>query len=72
MLLFNVTALRDYHTFLKTLLCDNKMDLVLLCPIITSLNNRRLGNEMIVLNASLKTFCIGSAVFLSLSSKCHF
>lgn len=43
-LIFNVTALRDYHTFLKILLIGNKIDLVLLCPIVTSNNNRRLGN----------------------------
>lgn len=40
-LIFNVTALRDYYTFLKILLTENKIDLVLLCPIITSLDNRR-------------------------------
>jgi len=45
-LLFNITALRDYNTFLKILLSDNKIDLVLLCPIITSINNRRPGNEI--------------------------
>uniref|UniRef100_A0A2S2NRM7 tetrahydrofolate synthase n=1 Tax=Schizaphis graminum TaxID=13262 RepID=A0A2S2NRM7_SCHGA len=40
-LIFNVTALRDYSTFLKILLSENKIDLVLLCPIVTLINNRR-------------------------------
>jgi len=43
-LIFNVTALRDYCTFLKILLTENKIDLVMLCPIVTSINNRRPGN----------------------------
>ncbi|XP_025425905.1 putative folylpolyglutamate synthase isoform X2 [Sipha flava] len=41
-LIFNVTALRDYGTFLKILSTVNKIDLVLLCPIVTSIMNRRL------------------------------
>jgi len=45
-LLFNIMALRDYNTFLKILLSDNKIDLVLLCPIITSINNPQPGNEI--------------------------
>lgn len=48
-LIFNVTALRDYHTFLKILLAENKIDLVLLCPIVTVINNHRPGNKMYIL-----------------------
>jgi len=44
-LIFNVTALRDYCTFLKIILTENKIDLVLICPIITSIDNRRPGNK---------------------------
>ncbi|XP_060838106.1 folylpolyglutamate synthase, mitochondrial isoform X1 [Rhopalosiphum padi] len=40
-LIFNVTALRDYSTFLNILFSENKIDLVLLCPIVTLINNRR-------------------------------
>ncbi|KAL4143021.1 hypothetical protein QTP88_005400 [Uroleucon formosanum] len=40
-LIFNVTALRDYYKFLKIILAENKIDLVLICPIITSIVNRR-------------------------------
>jgi len=42
-LIFNVTALRDYSTFLKILLSENKIDVVLLCPIVTLINNHRPG-----------------------------
>lgn len=43
-LIFNITGLRDYNSFLKILLTENKIDLVLLSPIITSIKNRRPGN----------------------------
>ncbi|VVC44588.1 Hypothetical protein CINCED_3A007323 [Cinara cedri] len=42
-LLFNVTAQRDYNTFLKILLTENKIDLILLCPIFTSICSHRPG-----------------------------
>lgn len=45
-LIFNVTALRDYYKFLKIILAENKIDLVLICPIITSIVNHRPGNHL--------------------------
>ncbi|XP_050519960.1 folylpolyglutamate synthase, mitochondrial [Daktulosphaira vitifoliae] len=40
-LIFNVTGKRDYETFLKILLSENRIDLVILCPIVTYLNENR-------------------------------
>lgn len=42
-LIFNVTGKRDYETFLKILLKENRMDLVIVCPIVTCLNDNRPG-----------------------------
>ncbi|XP_050441458.1 putative folylpolyglutamate synthase isoform X2 [Adelges cooleyi] len=40
-LIFNITAQRDYRTFLHILLNGNEIDLVILCPIITYFNDSR-------------------------------